>query len=59
MENVKGIKVWVVVGKFDYEGDYLEGSGKVFFEEEDAREYGQSLGGKGYDGYSIKECEVV
>ena len=58
MENVKGIKVWVVVGTFDYEGDWLEDSGKVFLNKEDGEEYGKSLLKKYYDSYSIKECEV-
>lgn len=62
--------MWVVVGKMDYEGDYLQQSGKVFLNKEDGIRYGESLvdGSYGkedqylyvskYDGYSIKECEV-
>lgn len=59
------VKVWVVVGKFDYEGDWLEDSGKVFFKKEDAVKYGEWLVNRDskeycvdYDEYSIKECEV-
>jgi hypothetical protein len=58
MENKGKMKVWVVVGHFDYEGDYLEDSGKVFLNKEDGEEYGKSLLKLSYDSYSIKECEV-
>jgi hypothetical protein len=58
MENKGKMKVWVVVGHFDYEGDWLEGSGKVFLNKEDGEEYGKSLVKGSYDSYSIKECEV-
>lgn len=60
------MKVWVVVGKFDYEGEWLEDSGKVFLNKEDGVKYGEWLvncyDGEeyevDYDSYSIKECEV-
>lgn len=64
------LKVWMVVGSMDYEGDYVDDSGKVFFNYEDGVKYGESLvdGSYGidedylyvskYDGYVIKEVEV-
>jgi len=62
------MKVWMVVGSMDYEGDYVEFSGKVFFNYEDGIKYGESLV-KGeyvdddgdvlkYDSYVMKEVEV-
>lgn len=62
------LKVWMVVGSFDYEGDWVCESGKVFFNYEDGVRYGESLV-KGeyvdedgfkrkYDDYVIKEVEV-
>ena len=64
------LKVWMVVGSIDYEGDYVDDSGKVFFNYEDGVKYGESLvdGSYGkdedylyvskYDNYVIKEIEV-
>ena len=58
------LKVWMVVGSFDYEGDWMCESGKVFFDYEDGVKYGKSLvdgsydGYVKYDGYVMKEVEV-
>jgi len=54
--------VYMVVGSFDYEGDWVEDSGKVFFNCEDGVKYGESLVEGSvdvkYDGYVVKEVEV-
>lgn len=58
------MKVWMVVGSFDYEGDWVCDSGKVFFKYEDGVKYGESLVDGSYnedvkyDDYVIKEVEV-
>ena len=53
------MKVYMVVGSFDYEGDWMEDSGKVFFNREDGVKYGESLVEDSYDNYVIKEVEVL
>lgn len=58
------MKVWMVVGTMEYEGDFAEFSGKVFFKYEDGVKYGESLVDGSYDedikydDYVIKEVEV-
>lgn len=58
------MKVWMVVGSFNYEGDWVENSGKVFFNYEDGVKYGESLVDGSYDedvkydDYVIKKVEV-
>lgn len=37
------MKVYMVAGSYDYEGDSVDGSGKVFFDYEEAVAYGKSL----------------
>lgn len=64
----KEMVVYMVVGSFDYEGDWVEDSGKVFLNYEDGVKYGESLvngssevymeNGVKYDGYVIKKVEV-
>lgn len=64
----KEMVVYMVVGSFDYEGDWVEDSGKVFLNYEDGVKYGESLVngssevhmeyGVKYDGYVIKKVEV-
>lgn len=62
IRSMEKMKVWMVVGSFDYEGDWVEDSGKVFFNYEDGVKYGKSLVDGSldvsYDGYVIKEVEV-
>jgi hypothetical protein len=68
MEMKKEMVVYMVVGSFDYEGDWVEDSGKVFLNYEDGVKYGESLvngssevymeNGVKYDGYVIKKVEV-
>ena len=52
------IMLWFQGGSFDYEGDWVEDSGKVFFNYEDGVKYGESLVEGSYDGYVIKKVEV-
>lgn len=52
------MKVWMVAGSFDYEGDWVEDSGKVFVNYEDGVKYGKLLVDGSYDDYVIKEVEV-
>lgn len=58
-KNEGKMKVYMVVGSFDYEGDWMEDSGKVFFNREDGVKYGESLVEGSYDDYVIKEVEVL
>lgn len=56
--------VYMVVGSFNYEGDWVENSGKVFLNYEDGVKYGESLVDGSYDedvkydDYVIKKVEV-
>lgn len=57
------MKVYVVAGSHDWEGDSVEDSGKVFFDYEKAVAYGKSLVRKegeyrGYDDFVLKEVVV-
>jgi len=49
----------MVVGYFEDGGEWLTGSGKVFFDEAKAEEYGESLKTESiYDGYTVKRVVV-
>lgn len=64
----KEMVVYMVAGSFDYEGDWVENSGKVFLNYEDGVKYGESLVngsseeymkyGVKYDHYVIKKVKV-
>lgn len=62
--NENDMMVWMVVGSFDYEGDWVCDSGKVFFNYDDAVKYGESLVDGSYDenvkydDYVIKKVKV-
>lgn len=58
MEMKKEMVVYMVAGSFDYEGDRVENSGKVFLNYEDGVKYGESLVNGSYDGYVIKKVKV-
>ena len=69
-KNEGKMKVYMVAGGVDCEGENLEWSGKVFLKREDAVKYGESLVDGSYrneeyvcrsrwDYYEIKEVEVL
>jgi hypothetical protein len=59
---MNNMKVWIVAGSMDFEGDFVQYSGAVFSKYEDAVKYADSLcdrdDGTEYDSAVIKEVEL-